>query len=197
MRTEIRSSAIADESLAKPAHISSSMQGNVRTLLIACPGESAVRYSSGAIVLIQPWWRRVLVDELDSERKRSLNLERDLGKRDAVDLLGKVAQIDGVNVVVAKVEAPNVETMREMGDFLKSKLSSVVVVLASVMGDKPLFVTMVTQDLVAKGFHAGRIAKDVASVTGGGGGGRPELAQAGGKDKSKIELALKSVPKII
>ncbi|MCH8087215.1 MAG: alanine--tRNA ligase [Chloroflexi bacterium] len=138
-----------------------------------------------------------LVSELEAERKRASGLERELARREAEDLVGKVQQVDGANVVAARVKAASVEAMREMGDLLKARLDSVVVVLASVINDKPLFVAMVTPDLVAKGLHAGNIVKQVASITGGGGGGRPELAQAGGKDVSKISHALDAVPQAI
>ncbi|MEE9199778.1 MAG: DHHA1 domain-containing protein, partial [Dehalococcoidia bacterium] len=134
-----------------------------------------------------------LVSQLDSERKRAVGLERELARKEAEELLQQVQHVDGVNLIAARVKAPNVETMREMGDLLKDRLGSAVVVLASIINERPLFVAMVTPDLVAKGLHAGKIAKEVAAVTGGGGGGRPEMAQAGGKDKSKVSQALSSV----
>ena len=134
-----------------------------------------------------------LVSELESERKRAANLERELARGEASDLLGQVQHVDGINVLAARVKAPNVETMREMGDLVKARMGEGIVVLASVISDRPLFVAMVTPDLVAKGFHAGKIAQEVAAEAGGGGGGRPEMAQAGGKDKSKIQKALDAV----
>ncbi len=138
-----------------------------------------------------------LVEERDSERGRADRLERDAARRDAEGLLGQVQDVDGARVVAARVDAPNVETMREMGDFLKAKLGSVFVVLASVINDRPMFVAMTTPDLVAKGVHAGSIVKQVAKVAGGGGGGSPEMAQAGGKDKSKVSAALEEVARLV
>jgi alanyl-tRNA synthetase len=87
--------------------------------------------------------------------------------------------------------------MREMGDFLRAKLPSVVVVLSAVINGSPLLVTMVTPDLVAKGLHAGNLARDTAKIMGGGGGGRPEMAQAGGKHVEKLEEALHGVPGLV
>jgi alanyl-tRNA synthetase len=84
-----------------------------------------------------------------------------------------------------------------MGDFIKARLSSVVVVLGSVINGNPLLVAMVTSDLVAKGLHAGNIARDVARVVGGGGGGQPEMAQAGGRQASKLDEALQGVPELV
>ena len=138
-----------------------------------------------------------LVEERDSERRRADRLERDAARREAEGLLGQVQDVDGAQVVAARVDAPNVEAMREMGDFLKAKLGSAFVVLASVINDRPMFVAMATPDLTAKGVHAGNIVKRVAKVAGGGGGGSPEMAQAGGKDKSKVSAALEEVAKLV
>ena len=138
-----------------------------------------------------------LVEERDAERRRADRLERDAARREAEVLLGRVQEVDGAQVVAARVDAPNVETMREMGDFLKAKLGSVFVVLASVINDRPMFVAMATSDLTAKGVHAGNIVKQVAKVAGGGGGGTPEMAQAGGKDKSKVSAALEEVARLV
>ena len=138
-----------------------------------------------------------LVEERDSERRRADRLERNAARREAEGLLSRVQDVDGAKVVAARVDAPNVETMREMGDFLKAKLGSVFVVLASVINDRPMFVAMATPDLTVKGIHAGNIVKRVAKVAGGGGGGSPEMAQAGGKDKSKVSAALEEVARLV
>jgi len=84
-----------------------------------------------------------------------------------------------------------------MGDILRDKLESGVIVLGTVYEDKPAFVAMVTPDLVAKGYNAGEIVRQVAKVTGGGGGGKATLAQAGGKDKGKLDEALRLVKSLI
>jgi len=72
-----------------------------------------------------------------------------------------------------------------------------VIVLAAVWDDKPNFLAMVTPDLVAKGLNAGDIVKKAAQATGGSGGGRPQLGQGGGKDKDKLEEALKLVTRLV
>ena len=84
-----------------------------------------------------------------------------------------------------------------MSDLLREKLKSVVVVLGTVYEDKPLFLAAVTPDLVAKGYDAGKIIREVAKVAGGGGGGKAALAQAGGKNKDKLDEALRPVKKLI
>ena len=87
--------------------------------------------------------------------------------------------------------------MREMGDFLKNKLSSAVVVLAAVVDGSPILIGMVTPDLVARGLNAGNIVRDTAKVIGGGGGGRPEMAQAGGRNAAKLDEALNGVSQLV
>jgi alanyl-tRNA synthetase len=137
------------------------------------------------------------IAELNAERKRARGLESRLLRETAESLLGEVKQIDGVNVLTARVSASNMELLREMGDWLKDKLGSAVIVLGIVQDGNPRFLSMITPDLVARGIHAGDIVKQVAQVTGGGGGGKAEMAQAGGKDRSKIDEALRLVPELV
>jgi alanyl-tRNA synthetase len=135
--------------------------------------------------------------ELDKERKRSLSLERELAKLRAESLLAQAKVVKGVKVLVAKVPSSRMEILREMSDFIRDKLKSVIVVLGTVYEDKPAFLAAVTPDLVAKGYNAGEIVKRVAEVTGGSGGGKPGLAQAGGKDKKRLDEALKLVKSLL
>ena len=140
---------------------------------------------------------KTLISELEAERKRVLSLERELSRRIAKDLPGQAEQVSGVTVLAAKVPALTMPILREMGDILRDRLKSAIVVLATVYNSKPNFLAMVTPDLIAKGFHAGDIINQVAKVTGGGGGGKAAMAQAGGKDAAKIDEALKLVHKLI
>jgi len=91
----------------------------------------------------------------------------------------------------------SVPVLREMGDILRDRLKSAVVVLATVYNGKPNFLAMVTPDLIARGFHAGDIINQVAKVTGGGGGGKAGMAQAGGKDAARVDEALNLVRKLV
>jgi alanyl-tRNA synthetase len=140
---------------------------------------------------------KALIGELEAERKRAISLERELSRRIAEDLLRQVEQVSGVTVLAAKVPALTMPILREMGDILRDRLKSAIVVLATLYDGKPNFLAMVTPDLIAKGFHAGDIINQVAKVTGGGGGGKATMAQAGGKDAAKIDEALKSVKSIV
>jgi alanyl-tRNA synthetase len=140
---------------------------------------------------------KVLIDELELEHKHSLWLERELSRRMAESLVTQTKQVGGVTFLSARVLPLNKSVLREMGDILRNKLSSAVIILATVYDNTPSFLAMVTPDLVARGLHADDIIKQVARVTGGSGGGRAEMAQAGGKDVTRLDEALSSVESII
>lgn len=111
-------------------------------------------------------------------------------------LSGKV-EIGGVAVLAAEVKDMDGNALRTLGDQLKQKLGSGVVVLASGKDGKVNLMAMATDDVVKKGVHAGNIIKAAAAVCGGGGGGRPNMAQAGGKDASKIADALEKAKAVV
>lgn len=137
------------------------------------------------------------LEELDSERKRAVALERQLSKETAESLLTQAESVKGVSVLAVKVSASSMDALRHTGDVLREKLGSGVIVLAAAWDDKPNFLAVVTPDLVSKGLNAGDIVKKVAQATGGSGGGRPQLGQGGGKDKDKLEEALKLVSRLV
>jgi alanyl-tRNA synthetase len=105
--------------------------------------------------------------------------------------------MDGVKLLAAKVKPTRSDNLRDLVDALRDKIGSVVIVLGTISDEKPYFVVSVTPDLVAKGYHAGNIIREVAKITGGGGGGKPNLAQGGGKDASKLDEALAAVPGLL
>jgi alanyl-tRNA synthetase len=131
-----------------------------------------------------------LLSELEGERKRVQALERALAAPAAEALVSRARAVEGVPVLAEHVDAPSQDALRHMGDVLRQHLSSTVVVLGTVLGDRPTFMAMVTPDLVKRGLDASQILKRVASAAGGGGGGRPEMAQGGGTDASKLDEAL-------
>jgi len=138
-----------------------------------------------------------LVLERDNERKLVLSLERELAKKEAESLIRRVEVVTGINLLSAKVSTANQQVLREMADFIRDKLKSVIVVLGAVSGDRPVFIAAVTPDLIEKGYNAGDIVKQVSKVTGGGGGGKANFAQAGGRDKGKLDEALRLVKDLI
>ncbi len=135
--------------------------------------------------------------ELEKERKRVQTLERELAKIRAESLASQAEVINGVSVLAARVPPSRLETLREMADVLRERLKSAVIVLGTVYQDSPVFLAVVTPDLVAKGYSAGEIIKQVTKVAGGGGGGKAGLAQGGGKDKGKLVEALRLVKSLI
>jgi len=135
--------------------------------------------------------------EFEIERKQRQALESELARIIAESLLSRVEMVNGVQVLVAKVRSFPVQVLREMSDLLRDKLKSSVVVLGTVYEGRPAFVAAVTPDLVDMGYNAGDIIKQVAGVTGGGGGGKARFAQAGGKDKNKLDEALRLVKDLI
>ncbi len=138
-----------------------------------------------------------LVAALKEKEKELEQLQAKLAKNESQDLLEHVKEIAGVKVLAVKTSAPDMDALRNMGDMLKDKIGSGIVVLANTVDDKVNFVSMVTKDLVGKAAHAGNIIKEVAKVAGGGGGGRPDMAQAGGKDPSKVNEALQKAFEVI
>ncbi|MDZ5470880.1 alanine--tRNA ligase (plasmid) [Bacillus sp. 31A1R] len=137
------------------------------------------------------------IEALQAEMKQLLreneSLTAKLGNIEAGNLVDKVQVIDGVNVLSARVQGADMNNLRNMMDDLKQKLGSAVIVLGSPSEDKVNLIAGVTKDLIDKGYHAGKIIKEVATRCGGGGGGRPDMAQAGGKDPNKLDEALQFV----
>jgi alanyl-tRNA synthetase len=138
-----------------------------------------------------------LVEELNNERKQALSRERETAKNEAGSLLSKAETVKGIKVLAEKVATSDQQVLRETADFLRDKLGSGIVVLGAVIGERPVFIATVTPDLVQKGYSAGDIIKQVSKVAGGGGGGKANFAQAGGKDKEKLDEALGLVKSLI
>jgi alanyl-tRNA synthetase len=137
-----------------------------------------------------------LVAQVKELEREISHLQAKLGKNEAEGLLNRVIEIDGISVIAAQVQVSDMEGLRQMADLLKGKLKSGVIVLGAVSEGKVNFVTTVTPTGLS-GLHAGQIIKEVAKITGGSGGGRPDMAQAGGKDPSKVGEAIDRVPTII
>jgi alanyl-tRNA synthetase len=138
-----------------------------------------------------------LLEEL-RQRQQELEKLRTQAARSAMsELLGQVQHVNGAPLLVARVEASDAQALRAMGDWLRDKLGSAVIVLGSAGDGKPQLLAVVTPDLVTKGYHAGNLVKALAPIVGGGGGGRPDMAQAGGRDESKLDDALAQAPAIV
>lgn len=138
-----------------------------------------------------------LVQELKASQKEIEALKNKLAGNAIDDILEHAVTIQGVKTVVYSIAGLDMESLRSLTDKLKDKIGSGLVVLGSPEQDKVNFVAMATEDVVKKGVHAGNIIKEVAKTAGGGGGGRPNMAQAGGKDISKLQEALKKVEDLV
>ena len=136
---------------------------------------------------------RELIAEHQTLQKELAQLRQKLARQESQALLDRAERVDGFSVLAVRVPATDVDTMRQMTDWFRDKLGSSVVAVGAVIDDKPLIVAAVTDDLVSRGMHAGNIVRDAAKLMGGGGGGRPTLAQAGGRESAKLEEALQSI----
>ncbi|MEA1958384.1 MAG: alanine--tRNA ligase [Chloroflexota bacterium] len=139
----------------------------------------------------------VLRKEVDTARKKAIAAERESIKGDVDSLLDGVVDVDGVKVLAAQVSASNADALRGMGDLIKERVGSVLVVLAAEYNGQANFLAMLTPDLIDKGLHAGNIIKQITKVVDGRGGGRTETGQGGGKDIARIEDALKMVRELV
>jgi alanyl-tRNA synthetase len=135
--------------------------------------------------------------ELAEARRESARLRSQLAKMVFDALLAKTEQISGANVLVAQVGTASPETLREMTDWFRDRMKSGVVVFGALSSDeKPQLIAAVTDDLT-KRVHAGDLIKQIAPIVGGGGGGRPNMAQAGGKEAGKLSEALSVARKLV
>lgn len=177
----------------------------------AVTGEKALRHiesqeeqlaSIAGLVKTSPTEAASRVKTLVKEHK---DLEREiealrakLARYEVESLLNKTIEVGNIKVLAAQAEARDMDSLRAMVDLLRDKMGSGIIVLGNRFGDKKVnLVAGVSKDLTSRGLHAGKIIKEVASVVGGGGGGRPEMAQAGGKDPSRLQEALDKVISIV
>ncbi len=145
-----------------------------------------------------------LTDKVESllVEMRHLHSENDSLKsklaKDAMgDVMNQVIEINGVKLLAIKLEDVDMNGLRELGDQLKEKIEEGVVVLASIMEQKVNLMVTATDDAIKRGAHAGNLIKSIASLVGGGGGGRPNMAQAGGKDPSGVDAAIQKSKEVL
>jgi alanyl-tRNA synthetase len=130
-------------------------------------------------------------------QKEVARLRRQQALADFRRLLDEMSQVDGIPLMLAQVEVADMEALREMADWFRDSVPTGVAVLAAVEDGRVLLLAAVTEDLVPRGVKAGDIIGKVARTVGGGGGGRPTLAQAGGRHPEKVPEALAAVPEIV
>ncbi len=138
-----------------------------------------------------------LLTEHRALQKKLEKLQRQSARAQFESLLAQMETVNGVPLLTAQVDVADVDALREMTDWFRDKVGSGTAVLATILNDKPLIIATVTDDLIKRGLKAGDLVREVAKIVGGGGGGRPNLAQAGGKDASKLPEALTAVPQLV
>lgn len=138
-----------------------------------------------------------LTVEIKTLQKEVEKLKSHAASSGLEDIIKNAKEFNGIHVITAKLKAVQPNNLRELADKISDKIKDSVIVLASDNGDKVALIAMASDVAIKKGAHAGNIIREVAKITGGGGGGRPNMAQAGGKDASKIDEALIKVAQII
>ncbi len=148
---------------------------------------------------------KALLSELEEARRRASQLEEQLlrrsvdGEASTAEVLDFNLSVNGseIPVQVRNIPASSVDAMRRTGDHMRDRLGSGLVVLGSVVEERPVIIVMATLDIAGKTVHAGNIAKGISATIGGGGGGRPDSAQAGARDASRIDEALQNARRVI
>jgi len=133
-----------------------------------------------------------------SETQKALErAQKELARARFSEVFASATMVKGVPTLVALVQADTIDTLRDMTDWFREKRPTGIAVLGAVVADKPALVVAVSKDLNSRGLDAGKLAREIAKVIGGSGGGRPTLAQAGGKDSSKLGSALSQALELI
>ena len=171
----------------------------------AVTGEKAYEYMSHQLQILNDAARKLkanvkdvpekiiaLQKELREAHKEIESISTKLGNIEAKSLINKVKEVNGIQLLVSRVEINESNQLRTMLDELKQKMKSGVIVLGAVLDGKVQLIAGVTKDLTGT-YHAGKLIKEVAGICGGGGGGRPDMAQAGGKDPNRLSEALQYV----
>lgn len=135
---------------------------------------------------------QLLLDIKHLQREND-QLKNKLAKNALSEILDQVKEVNGYQIITAKFEGIDMNTLRNLGDQIKDKFEYSVVVLANIAEGKVDLLSMVSDSAIKKGAHAGNIIREVAQIAGGGGGGKPNMAQAGGKNPEKVDEALQKV----
>ena len=138
-----------------------------------------------------------LLDEIKALHSENEKLKSRLANDSVKDVLSQVIDVKGVKVLAVKVDDVDMNGLRNLGDQLKEKLGEGVVVLASATDGKVNLMASATEEAMKKGAHAGNLIKAIAGLVGGGGGGRPNMAQAGGKNPAGIPDSLAKVAEVV
>jgi alanyl-tRNA synthetase len=144
-----------------------------------------------------------LPERIEKQMKHQKDLEKEieglkgkLAAKDSSDLLNEIKEIKGIRVLATMVDAADVKTLRDLGDKVRDKIQSGIVLLGSKADDKAMLLCLVTKDLTDR-YHAGNIIKEIAPIVGGSGGGRPDMAQAGGSKPENLKQAIERLKELV
>jgi alanyl-tRNA synthetase len=140
---------------------------------------------------------KAMMDELRSKENELANLRSKLNEIQSGQLVKDIQDISGVSLLVTEVESTDMDGLRKKGDALKQEMDNGVIVLGTKSADKVNFLVMVFGEALERGLHAGKLVKEIAGLAGGGGGGKPNMAQAGGKKPEKLGFALDKSSEIV
>ncbi|WP_078597286.1 alanine--tRNA ligase [Evansella clarkii] len=176
----------------------------------AVTGKFAYEYMNGQVDVLKeaagllkaklndvPYRIEQLQKQLKESERQNESLAAKMSQLEAGSILDDMTESGGVPVLAKQVNVPDMNRLRQLADSLKAKVDSGILVLAAVNNGKVNIVASVSKDLIEEGHHAGKLVKEVATRCGGGGGGRPDMAQAGGKDPDKLQEALKIIPELV
>ena len=138
-----------------------------------------------------------MLEEIKTLHSENEKLKSRMAKEAMGDVMDQVQDVKGVKVLAVRADGVDMNGLRELGDQLKEKLGEGVIVIASAADGKVNLMATATEGVLKQGVHAGNLIKGIAGLVGGGGGGRPNMAQAGGKNPEGIEAALAKVPELV
>ena len=138
-----------------------------------------------------------MLEEIKALHSENEKLKSRMAKEAMGDVMDQVQDVKGVKVLAVRADGVDMNGLRELGDQLKEKLGEGVIVIASAADGKVNLMATATEGVLKQGVHAGNLIKGIAGLVGGGGGGRPNMAQAGGKNPEGIEAALAKVPELV
>ncbi|MBA4398184.1 MAG: alanine--tRNA ligase, partial [Syntrophus sp. (in: bacteria)] len=186
----------------------SSIAAGVRRIE-AVAGQEALKYvktveaelkKAASVLKVSPM---EVADRLEKMQKHQRDLEKEIealkakvASKDLSQLYDRIREIKGVRVLAVSVDTDDVKTLRDVGDKLRDKIQSGIILIGSRAGDKAMLLCLVTKDLTGR-YHAGNIIKEIAPIVGGSGGGRPDMAQAGGTKPENLQQALDKLEQII
>lgn len=138
-----------------------------------------------------------LNEEIKALSSENEKLKAKMANASVGEVMSQVVEVNGVKLLATKVADVDMNGLRNLGDQLKDKMGGGVVVLVSTTGDKANVIVMADDDAISKGAHAGNMIKEIAKLVGGGGGGRPNMAQAGGKNPAGVDEAVAKAKEIL